>query len=281
MDAFTGALAGRVLLGNPAAVVLLPQALNLSRFCDEWYQKVAAELNLSETAFLQPMEDGSYRLRWFTPVMEVDLCGHATLASAHVLRQDGLGAGGGQLTFHTRSGVLHASFGAKESAIELEFPRQEVLPCAAPANLAAALGLGLGHGLDEACHRASDDLLVEIPAERLPTLQPDFTLLRQLTVKLGVRGVIVTGWNLSARRTADGYDFVSRFFAPALGIDEDPVTGSAHTKLGPFWGDRHGLGVLVGWQASRRGGLIRVQIKQERVLLSGSAQTTLRGELLL
>jgi PhzF family phenazine biosynthesis protein len=254
VDAFTA----EPFAGNPAAVCILPAPRE-----DRWMQHVAREMNLSETAFLLWQEDG-FRLRWFTPAIEVDLCGHATLASAHVLWTEGHLPTGAPARFHTRSGVLTAE--QRGDWIELDFPATPEEPAAAPADLAAALGVSLQY-----VGRNRFDYLVTVDAEEtLRAMRPDFTRLRQLPV----RGIIVT-----SRADAPEYDFVSRFFAPGSGIDEDPVTGSAHCCLGPFWAERLGKSDLVGYQASARGGIVRVGLRGERVRLGGQAVTVLRGTL--
>jgi predicted PhzF superfamily epimerase YddE/YHI9 len=256
VDAFTA----RPFAGNPAAVCLLdrPRA-------DAWIQDVAAEMNLSETAFLERRADG-WGLRWFTPAVEVDLCGHATLASAHVLWESGAAQDGGEaLRFHTRSGLLVAR--RRGAEIELDFPALPVAAAASPG-LAAALGAELRW-----CGRNQLDLLVELASERdVRALAPDFPRLKVATPP--GRGVIVT-----ARSEAPECDFVSRFFAPAVGIDEDPVTGAAHCALGPYWSAKLGKSELRAYQASARGGWLGVRVAGDRVYLTGRAVTVLRGEL--
>lgn len=255
VDAFTA----KPFAGNPAAVVLLDAPRD-----DAWLQAVAAEMNLSETAYLRPAADG-YELRWFTPAVEVDLCGHATLASAHVLWESGLIAAEAAARFHTRSGLLTAA--RRGDWIELDFPAKVEEPTTPPAELLEALGTAAVY-----VGRNQFDYLVEIESEAaLRALTPDHARLRQLPV----RGVIVT-----ARAESPGYDFVSRFFAPGSGIDEDPVTGSAHCCLAPYWAPRLGKTVFSAYQASPRGGELEVELVGERVLLRGRAVTVLRGELL-
>lgn len=252
VDAFTA----RPFTGNPAAVCLLRQSRD-----DDWLQAVAAEMNLSETAFLLP-EAEDWNLRWFTPSVEVDLCGHATLASAHVLWEQHLLAGDDIARFHTRSGLLTAR--RRENRIELEFPARPIRDAEAPPGLLEALGVQpryVGHH--------GPNYLVEVDdADAVAGLEPDFTTLRRLQT----RGVMVT-----ARDHRGRYDFVSRFFAPAVGIDEDPVTGSAHCSLGPYWAARLGKVQLVAYQASRRGGTVHVRLMQDRVLLGGEAVTVFEG----
>jgi predicted PhzF superfamily epimerase YddE/YHI9 len=254
VDAFTE----RPFAGNPAAVCVMAGPAE-----EAWMKAVAREMNLSETAFLFP-EDGAYRLRWFTPAVEVRLCGHATLASAHVLYEAGRLSSDEQARFDTLSGRLTAR--RDGSTIVLDFPAKPVVTAAVPPGLVAALGA-------EPRFVGSNDMdfLVELhsPAEVL-ALSPDFRALKQLPI----RGVMAT-----ARGDAP-YDFVSRFFAPGAGVDEDPVTGSAHCALGPFWAERLGKTEVVGHQVSARGGVVRVICRGERVGLAGHAVTVSRGELL-
>ena len=255
VDAFTN----RPFTGNPAAVCILQEPEP-----DWWMQDVAREMNLSETAFLIPHEEG-YDLRWFTPIAEVKLCGHATLASAHVLWEDGVHPAGEPIRFHTLSGELTAT--RQDDWIELDFPAQPATEAPAPEHLAAALGVEpvwVGRG--------DTDWLVEVADEKtVRTMQPDFGALRRVEA----RGVTVT-----AVATGSTYDFVSRFFAPRVGIDEDPVTGSAHCALGPFWSARLDREELVGYQVSPRGGRVRTRVAGDRVILGGQAITVLRAELL-
>ena len=255
VDAFTNKPFG----GNPAAVCVLPHAAP-----DEWMRNVAREMNLSETAFLTP-HDGGFQLRWFTPAVEVDLCGHATVASAHVLWQDGHLPPDRQARFHTRSGLLLAD--RRGEWIELDFPAKVVAAAPAPAELLPALGVAQAIFVG----RNAFDYLVEVDSEEtLRALSPDHSTLR----KVPVRGVIVT-----ARPARGEFDFVSRFFAPGSGIDEDPVTGSAHCALGPYWGGLLGKSEMTAFQASARGGVVRVKLQGDRVLLGGQAVTVMTGEL--
>jgi PhzF family phenazine biosynthesis protein len=221
-------------------------------------------MNLSETAFLVPRDDG-YSLRWFTPAVEVDLCGHATVASAHVLWQDGYLPEGRQARFHTRSGLLTAD--RRGDWIELDFPAKIAVPAEAPAELLPALGVG---GAKFVGKNAFDYLVEADTEEAVRALSPDHSKLRHVPV----RGVIVT-----ARSSSPEFDFVSRFFAPGSGIDEDPVTGSAHTALGPYWAGILGKNEFTAFQASARGGVVKVQVKGDRVLLGGQAVTVMTGEL--
>lgn len=253
------AFAGGAFEGNPAAVCLPPPGASPG-----WMQAVAGEFNLSETAFVVPADDGGWGLRWFTPTREVDLCGHATLASAHVLWETGRLDRGRPARFLTRSGWLECGRAA-DGAVRMDFPARPAEPCDVPGGLAAALGSDIRW-----CGRSVDDLLVELPhASVVRGLAPDVGALAGFPV----RGVIVT-----AMADAPGHDFVSRFFAPAVGVPEDPVTGSAHCTLGPFWAARLGRACLRGWQASRRGGLVGVECLGDRVVLEGRAVTTWRGE---
>jgi len=227
---------------------------------------VAREMNLSETAYLESVDDG-YNLRWFTPAVEVDLCGHATVASAHVLWEDGHLPAGRQARFHTRSGLLLAD--RRGDWIELDFPAKVAAPAEAPPDLLPALGV---RGA-EFVGKNAFDYLVEVDSEEtVRGLAPDHTALR----KVPVRGVIVT-----ARSSAAEFDFVSRFFAPGSGIDEDPVTGSAHVALGPYWAGKLGKTELTAYQASARGGVVRVRLNDGRVILGGQAVTVMTADLLV
>jgi PhzF family phenazine biosynthesis protein len=252
------AFTDRPFAGNPAAVCLLPDERAAG-----WMQAVAGQMNLSETAFLHPEGDG-HRLRWFTPTVEVDLCGHATLASAHVLWETGRLAADAPARFPSRSGLLTAR--RRDGRIELDFPACPPAPAAPPEGLAEALG-----AVVVSAGRNRMDWLAEVESEAvLRGLRPDFVRLAALPV----RGVIVT-----ARSEGPAFDFVSRFFAPASGVAEDPVTGSAHCCLGPFWAGRLGKTELRAYQASARGGEVNVRVAGERVFLGGQAVTVLRGEL--
>jgi PhzF family phenazine biosynthesis protein len=260
VDAFTD----RPYAGNPAAVCLLDGPRE-----DAWMQAVAQEMNLSETAFLLPLgrpEEG-WRLRWFTPEVEVELCGHATLASAHVLWETGRLRPQEAARFETFSGLLTCRRRGEE--IAMDFPAQPVEEAGEPpAGLVEALGLAprfLG--------RSRFDFLVAAESEeQVRALEPDF---RRLSA-LQVRGVIVT-----ARASSPRYDFVSRFFAPGAGVPEDPVTGSAHCSLGPYWGPRLGKREMLAWQASTRGGELSVRLTgEDRVELGGRAVLVFEGRLL-
>lgn len=254
VDAFTDT----PFSGNPAAVCLLPEARHST-----WMQQVAREMNLSETAFLVPAEDG-FDLRWFTPEVEVDLCGHATLAAAHVLWDTGAIEPDEPVVFHTLSGTLTAH--RQGEWIELDFPALPEQAVAPPPALAEALGVSLTY-----VGKNRLDLLVEVSSEEvLRELNPDTNLLRTIPA----RGIIVT-----CRADTDNYDFVSRFFGPAVGVTEDPVTGSAHCCLGPYWSKRLGKTEFLALQASARGGVVRVRTNGDRVAIAGRAVTVMRGEL--
>lgn len=259
------AFADRPFRGNQAAVCLLDGP----DWPDEaWMQQVAAEMNLSETAFARPEPgpDAEWGLRWFTPAVEVNLCGHATLATAHALRADGLLEG--SVRFATRSGVLAAE-ATDDDAITLDFPAAPPVPVATPDGLADALGVPVVAAFDTG---ALGDLLAEVAdAATVIALRPDIARIAQLVE----RGLIVTAPG------PDGYDFVSRFFAPNAGIPEDPVTGSAHTALAPLWSSRLGRDALVGLQASARTGVVRTRCSGDRVLISGHAVTTMDATLLI
>lgn len=276
VDAFTA----EPFRGNPAAVVVLDAWPSPA-----WMQAVAAEMNLSETAFLVPRAGtpataSEWELRWFTPAVEVDLCGHATLASAWVLWER-LGRpappGGGAaaddgalppLVFHTRSGALRAV--RRAGRAELDFPATPPREAPAPSGLAAALGVTPAW---TGFSRFDVVALVESEAA-VREAAPDLTALRRVEA----RGVILTA---AAAEPGGGYDFVSRFFAPAVGVPEDPVTGSAHCALAPFWAARLGRTELVGHQVSARGGIVRVRHAGDRVTLAGEAVVVARGELLV
>ena len=250
VDAFTS----EPFAGNPAAVCMLDGPRD-----DRWMQQVAAEMNLSETAFLLPEGEG-YRLRWFTPEAEVDLCGHATLACAHVLFAKTGGPGG--VSFLTRSGELRAT--RRGDRIELDFPALPPAEDPPPPGLLDALGVRT-----RSTYRSRFDRLLELESEEaVRAVRPDFRAL----AKVDTRGVIVTA-------RGKRHDFVSRFFAPAVGVDEDPVTGSAHCVLAPFWAKRLGRNEMTGFQASARGGEVLVRLEDDRVVLGGRAVTVLEGEL--
>jgi predicted PhzF superfamily epimerase YddE/YHI9 len=259
VDAFTD----QPFRGNPAAVCVLDGPAD-----EAWMQHVAREMNLSETAFLYPLDDpaeSSFNLRWFTPTVEVDLCGHATLAAAHVLWEQGHLPPDRPARFHTKSGLLAAR--RRGDWIELDFPAEPASMVEPPPALLEALGVESSY-----VGKNRMDYLVELPAEeQVRGLRPDLSLL----MTFPHRGMIVT-----ARADTAGYDFVSRFFAPQVGIAEDPVTGSAHCCLGPYWQGRLGQAELVAYQASARGGVVRVRVEGERVYLGGQAVSVMRAELL-
>jgi PhzF family phenazine biosynthesis protein len=254
VDSFTE----KPFAGNPAGVCILPGPRD-----EKWMQNVAREMNLSETAFLYRGRDG-YELRWFTPASEVELCGHATLASAHILWETGDIAPKAQARFQTKSGLLTAE--RNGDLIDLDFPAKPEQPADAPEGLIEALGVTPRH-----VGRNAFDYLVEVESqEMVRDAAPDFARLKTIQA----RGVMIT-----AAASSAGFDFVSRFFAPAVGIDEDPVTGSAHCCLGPYWGAKLGTTELKAYQASARGGIVRVRLAGDRVILGGHAVTILRGEL--
>jgi PhzF family phenazine biosynthesis protein len=256
IDAFTD----RPFAGNPAAVCLLDAPAEAV-----WMQNVAAEMNLSETAFIHPLEDG-FALRWFTPAVEVELCGHATLASAHALWSEERVASQQPIRFHTASGWLTAS--RSDDLIELDFPATPASPIEMPNGLPEALGhtaapIWLGQN-------RFDRMLVVASEGEVRQMTPNFGQLATLTE----RGIMVT-----SRSGNPQFDFISRYFAPAAGIDEDPVTGSAHCTLAPYWAEQLGKTQLVGYQASPRGGVVQVALRDDRVALRGHAVTVLRGQL--
>ncbi|WP_030770933.1 PhzF family phenazine biosynthesis protein [Streptomyces sp. NRRL F-2664] len=266
VDAFTD----RPFRGNPAGVLLLGEG---GFPPDAWLQQVASEVNLSETAFAHPLPPGGpadWALRWFTPAAEVDMCGHATLATAHVLATAGLADG--LIRFTARCGVLTAET-AEDGTITMDFPTSSLTPVPAPPAVHHALGgAPILSVHDTAAHIG--DLLIELADEKtVRELEPDHGALRAFAR----RGVIVTA---AAEDPSRGYDFVSRGFFPAFGIDEDPVTGSAHTALAPFWAQRLGRARLTGLQGGARQGLVRVTLAGDRTLLTGHAVTVLDGELL-
>lgn len=256
VDAFTNTR----FAGNAAAVCILDTVRE-----DFWLQQVANEMNLAATAFLLPEQDG-YRLRWFSAMKELELCGHGTLASAHILWEQGYLSHNTQARFYTRGGNLTAQ--RKGDLIELNFPAKPEVAVEVPAILSQSLGVSPLY-----VGKSQLDYLVEVESEAvLRDLKPDFAQL----VTLPARGVIVT----AAAKSPSTYDFVSRFFCPSVGINEDPVTGSAHCVLSPFWSKRLGREQLTGYQASTRGGIVQVTLEGERVHLGGQALTVLRGELI-
>jgi PhzF family phenazine biosynthesis protein len=256
IDAFTD----EPFRGNPAAVCLLDRERD-----DEWMQSLAAEMNLSETAYVLARGD-HFELRWFTPTTEVELCGHATLASAHALWETQRQPDDRPVTFHTRwKGTLAATRHA--DAITMDFPAAPSVACDTPAGLADALGANIVAAAVNDLHH-----IVEVETEaKVRALTPDFRALSEVDVE----GVAVT----ARSSDPDAFDFVSRYFAPRYGVDEDPVTGSAHTSLGPYWGERLDKPEVVGHQVSARGGVVRVGLRGDRVDLIGHAVTVWRGEL--
>lgn len=253
VDAFSSRLFG----GNPAAVVPLQEWL-----ADEQMQNIASENNLSETAFF--VEEGNgYRLRWFTPTVEVDLCGHATLATAHILF-DELGYNKDEIIFKTKSGML--SVKKEKERLSMNFPADVMPQAEGPAVLFQALGISRTSEV----YKSDDYMVVLESEEEVAGLQPDFKLLNEVDA----RGVIVTA-------PGDEVDFVSRFFAPQSGIDEDPVTGSAHTKTTPYWSKKTGKNVLEACQISKRGGALTCRMMGDRVEILGSAVTYLKGEIIV
>lgn len=254
VDAFTD----RPFSGNPAAVCLL------NKFpADQWMQSMAAEMNLSETAFVCPADHG-FQLRWFTPTTEVDLCGHATLAASHVLWESGRLPIDQTVLFQTLSGELSAC--RRGNMIELDFPSDPPVPHDPPPELLDAISCTpVFFGQNKM------DYLIEVASvEEVENIKINMQRLSSLPV----RGLIVT-----AQCDQPEYDFVSRFFAPAVGVNEDPVTGSAHCCLAPYWGNKLGLGRMKAYQASRRGGVIELKIVPDRVVLGGNARTIFRGVL--
>jgi PhzF family phenazine biosynthesis protein len=262
VDAFTKSRFG----GNPAAVCLVDEAMEETEMA-----AIAAEMNVSETAFVE-RRGGEYGLRWFTPKAEVELCGHATLAAAHVLWETGRLELSEAAVFATLSGRLSARRGVQDGSIAMDFPAEPPEPAQAPQELLEGLGL-----IPRYVGRNRMDYIVEVDREdTVRSLNPDFGLLR----KLDARGVVVTSRaNGSGLLEGTAVDFVSRAFYPGIGVDEDPVTGSAHCALAPYWGRRLRRAELTGYQASARGGLIGMRLQDDRVILSGHAVTVLRGTL--
>ena len=256
VDAFTD----RPFAGNPAAVCWLEEEADPA-----WMQAVAAEMNLSETAFVRRLDD-RLELRWFTPTVEVDLCGHATLATSHALWSAGIASAEERLRFHTKSGLLTCSRSGE--FIELDFPILPASPVPPSDGLLEALGTGKPHFVGKT---KLDHLVVLDGPDAVRALRPDFRKLMEVRT----RGVIVTAHSDDPR-----YDFISRFFAPAVGIDEDPVCGSAHCCLTPYWAEQLGKRELTAYQASARGGVLRVRLNGDRVILGGQAVIVWEGELL-
>lgn len=261
VDAFTE----RPFKGNPAAVCLLPCDLNGAH-----YQSIAQEMNLSETAFAEQLDQkGNYKLRWFTPLREVPLCGHATLATAHVLFKH-TGFKGKQISFRTLSGVLHAV--KVSDGICLDFPRNDPVEVDPPEDILK--GLGLASWKDIQYSEANQKLLVHVESqEQVCELRPDFIALLAAENSLGWRGVIVTA------KGSGRYDFISRYFAPWMGVNEDPVTGSAHTVLAPYWTELLGKSKMHAFQASERGGELFLELTEDRVHITGKAITIIEGQI--
>ncbi len=258
VDAFTD----RPFTGNPAAVCILPEEREA-----KWMQAVAAEMNLSETAFVHRLRD-DFALRWFTPATEVDLCGHATLASAHALWSEGIVTGNKLIRFQTKSGALTCT--REQHFIQLDFPATPAKESELPEGLLDALEvqpLFVGE--------SKFDKLIQVESEHaVRGVKPDFARLSEILRDVSLRSVIVTSPSEDPQ-----FDFISRCFAPGVGIDEDPVTGSAHCCLGPYWSERLGKTELTAFQASARGGIVQVSVNGERVALGGNAVTVMRGEL--
>ena len=253
------AFADKPFAGNPAAVCVLSEPAD-----ERWMQQVANEMNLSETAFLDEQDDG-YQLRWFTPAVEVELCGHATLASAHILWEQGFLPADSPARFYTQSGLLSAV--RKNSWIEMDFPAEPAHQADFPEDVFKVFGA-------EALYVGKNrfDFILEFDtAEIVRKMTPNFSLLSDISG----RGFMVT-----SHSDTPEYDFISRFYAPAAGINEDPVTGSAHCCLGPYWAKKLGKNEITGYQASDRGGVVKVRVGKERVYLGGQAVTVMRATLL-
>lgn len=262
VDAFTK----QPFRGNPAGVMVLEEAASETRM-----QHIAAEMNLAETAFLVKTAPHRYHLRWFTPTVEVELCGHATLASAHILWEHGHVPADATITFDTLSGALMAT--PHDGQIQLDFPATPPKPSQLPEGVLECLGLTDRLFTGESVF----DHFVEVASEEiLHGLQPNLSRLRGIHMESKTRGVIVT-----CKAAHSGADFMSRFFAPAAGVDEDPVTGSAHCTLAPYWVEQLGRNPLIGYQASRRGGTVSVETRRDRVLLRGEAVTVFELNLLV
>lgn len=268
VDAFTQT----PFTGNPAAVCILDAPAD-----DAWMQNVAMEMNLAETAFAVQVDD-QWHIRWFTPNTEVDLCGHATLATVHVLKETGKLADGQSITFESRSGPLVCQLLGDQ--IELNFPatRPRPINSVQPQDVLAALKLDIPAEQAKFLESCFDVLVVVSDPALVRNAKPDISAVAALPV----RGVILTAKNDEISEQADGVaaDFVSRFFAPACDVPEDPVTGSAHCCLAPYWAEQLGNNALIGYQASRRGGFVACRVEGDRVVLSGKAVTVLAGELL-
>lgn len=261
------AFADKPFTGNPAAVCLI-EGNHQEKYNTQWMQSLAAEMNLSETAFVEKKEDGHYHLRWFTPTIEVNLCGHATLASAHILWTETDLPTNQDILFDTLSGRLTIS--NNKGMITMDFPKESVNPLAPDEQITTQINTILSTDC-LGVYKTNEDLLAEVESEDvLEKLSPDIPLLATLPI----RCLIVT-----AKSKSDDLDFVSRVFAPAAGINEDPVTGSAHCSLAPFWASQLGKNTLLARQISARGGNLSLEIKNDRVAISGTAITILKGQL--
>ena len=260
VDAFTD----EPFKGNPAAICVMRTDLD-----DSLYLSIAGEMNLSETAFLEQADtEGEYRLRWFTPKQEVPLCGHATLATAHILFSQGLKSE--KITFHTKSGLLYAF--KTSDGVQLDFPRNDPYPVEPLEDVIDALGIK--EPVEFSYTNTNQKLLVEVEKEdTVQSLNPNFSALLKCQNPHGWFGVIVTS-------RSDHYDFVSRYFAPWRGVNEDPVTGSAHTVLAPYWAEKLGKTKMFAYQASDRGGELRIELLEKRVLITGRAVKVLEGKLM-
>ncbi len=260
VDSFTD----RPFKGNPAGVCLLE-----NKQAESWMQNIAMEMNLSETAFLIKSNEG-FNLRWFTPKIEVPLCGHATLASAHILWEEGILEEKKLGRFYTKSGELVCE--KVDNWIEMAFPSRQVRRVETSESLMNALKL-TGREMKLYRYDGNGEILylVEVASDRIvKELSPDFERLKSEDAK----AVMIT-----ARSSSKEYDFVSRFFAPSLGVDEDPVTGSAHCYLAPYWGKKLNKNELIGYQTSKRGGVVKCELRGEKVIIKGQAVTVLKGEL--
>ena len=256
VDSFTS----EAFSGNPAAVCILEDSIS-----DELMQKIAAEMNLSETAFVS-RNGSSFSLRWFSPMCEVDLCGHATLASAHILWQEGILGKSEKAVFETRGGILEAK--KTDEKIEMFFPVDEPREVDCPDELVMAIHYQPGY-----VGKCKFDYLAVYENEKIiREIHPDLAHVKNL----GSRGLIV-----SSKSDSDNYDFVSRFFGPNAGIDEDPVTGSAHCCLAPYWSKVLNKNSLTGYQASKRGGIVHTKLYNDKVILSGNAVTVMKSEILI
>ena len=263
VDAFTD----EKFKGNPAPVCVLPNDFEADNAeVESWMKNLAAEMNLSETAFVKEAQNGAFSLRWFTPTTEVDLCGHATLATSHILWTEGLLDKNTPALFDTRSGRLVVSRIETDNGImmEMNFPADEVTPCKEPVGLQMALGCNI-----ISSYNAGIDMLVEVADE---TTVAELNPVIQQIATIPVRCLIVTA-------KGDECDFVSRVFGPAVGVDEDPVTGSTHCSLTPFWAERLGKSKMIAKQLSKRGGVLGVELVGDRVNISGQSVTIFSGEL--